>query len=112
VTDLKKIVINSRRYVGSKFVKNQFGDDTDDLKARSPKYHAEKVKIPMLFIHGEDDRVVDVEQSRMMVEELEDLDKVVDYLELESGDHYLSIQRNRHAAFKGMETFLKKHLAQ
>jgi dipeptidyl aminopeptidase/acylaminoacyl peptidase len=51
-----------------------------------------------------------VEQSRMMVDELQDLDKPVEYIELENGDHYLSIQRNRHTAFKAMETFLKTHL--
>ena len=45
-----------------------------------------------------------------MVDELQDLDKTVEYIELENGDHYLSNKRNRHAAFKVMETFLKIHL--
>ena len=110
VTNLKRLVYRSRRYTNSKFVKNQIGDDSDDLEARSPFYQAKKVKIPMLFLHGEDDRVVDVEQSRMMVDELQDLDKPVEYIEFENGDHYLSIQSNRHAAFKAMDVFLKKHL--
>ena len=112
VTNLKQLVTRSRRYTNNKFVKNQIGDDSDDLKARSPYYQAQKVKIPMLFLHGEDDRVVDVEQSRMMVEELQDLDKLVEYSEFENGDHYLSIQRNRHAAFKAMDAFLNKHLGE
>jgi dipeptidyl aminopeptidase/acylaminoacyl peptidase len=110
VTNLKKLVSRSRGYTNSKFVKNQIGDDSDDLEARSPYYQAENVKIPMLFLHGADDRVVNVEQSRMMVDELQDLDKPVEYIELENGDHYLSIQRNRHTTFKAMETFLKTHL--
>jgi dipeptidyl aminopeptidase/acylaminoacyl peptidase len=110
VTNLKRLVYRSRGYTNSKFVKNQIGDDSDDLEARSPFYQAKKVKIPMLFLHGGDDRVVDVEQSRMMVDELQDLDKPVEYIEFENGDHYLSIQRNRHAAFKAMDVFLKKHL--
>ena len=112
VTNLKQLVIRSRKYTNNKFVKNQMGDDSNDLKARSPYYQAQKVKIPMLFLHGEDDRVVDVEQSRMMVEELQDLDKWVKYVEFENGDHYLSIQRNRHAAFKAMDAFLNKHLGE
>jgi dipeptidyl aminopeptidase/acylaminoacyl peptidase len=112
VTNLKKLVINSRKYTNNKFVKNQIGDDMDDLEARSPYYQAKKVKIPMLFFHGEDDRIVDVEQSRMMVDELKDLDKPVEYIELENGDHYLSIQRNRHVAFKAMGVFLKTHLGE
>ena len=64
----------------------------------------------MLFLHGEDDRVVDVEQSRMMVKALQHLDKPVEYIEFENGDHYLSIQRNRHTAFRTIDIFLKKHL--
>jgi dipeptidyl aminopeptidase/acylaminoacyl peptidase len=112
VTNLKKLVINSRKYTNNKFVKNQIGDDMADLEARSPYYQAKKVKIPILFLHGEDDRIVDVEQSRMMVDELKNLDKPVEYIELEMGDHYLSIQRNRHVAFKAMGLFLKTHLGE
>jgi dienelactone hydrolase len=110
VTDLKRLVRESRRYVNSKFVKKQIGDDSEDLEARSPYYHVEKIKIPMLLLHGSDDRVVDVEQSRGFAEELEDLDEDVEYIELENGDHYLSIQANRHTAFKAMDRFLKQHL--
>lgn len=47
-----------------------------------------------------------------MVDELQDLDKPVEYIEFENGDHYLSIQRNRHAAFKAMDRFLKAHLGE
>jgi dipeptidyl aminopeptidase/acylaminoacyl peptidase len=41
---------------------------------------------------------------------LRDLGKPVRYVELENGDHFLSIQRNRHLAFVEMEAFLQKHL--
>ncbi|MFT2092883.1 alpha/beta hydrolase family protein [Paraglaciecola sp. 2405UD69-4] len=110
VTDLKELVSTSRRYLNSNFAKKQLGSDSEDLKARSPAYHANKVKIPMLFIHGEDDVVVAVEQSKTMVNALQSLDKEVEFIELENGDHYLSIQRNRHTTFKAMDAFLKKHL--
>lgn len=110
VTDLQKLVRDSYDFTNTKFVQKQIGTNRSDLKARSPYYHAEKIKIPMLFIHGEEDLVVDVEQSRIMVEELQDYDKSVEYIELENGDHHLSLQRNRHIAFNAMDTFLKKHL--
>lgn len=112
VTNLKELVKTSRRYVNSKFVKKQIGSDSDDLEARSPYFQSEKVQIPLLFIHGEADRTVDVEQSRIMVDKLKNLDKQVEYLELENGDHHLSIQRNRHKAFRAIEAFLKKHLVE
>ena len=110
VSSLKELVSESRHYTNNTFVKNQIGDKSRDLKARSPYYQAEKVTIPMLFLHGEKDRVVDVKQSRMMVKKLRKLNKDVDYIELEDGDHYLSLQKNRHATFKAMDAFLKKHL--
>lgn len=110
VSNLKKLVQDSRKYTNTKFVKNQIGDDYDDLENRSPYYQVNNIKTPILIVHGEDDRVVNVNQSQMMVEELEDEDKLVEYLELENGDHYLSIQQNRHAFFKAMDVFLQKHL--
>lgn len=110
VTDLRQLVVRSRRYVNTKFVKKQIGSDTDDLKARSPYHNAEKIKIPMLIVHGEDDRIVDVSHSEKLAEELADLKRPVEFIELENGDHYLSIQRNRHQFFAAMDVFLKRHL--
>ncbi|TDF34770.1 S9 family peptidase [Alteromonadaceae bacterium M269] len=110
ISNLRQLVGESRNYINSKFVENQIGDKTKDLKARSPYYHAEKIVTPLLLIHGEQDRVVDVKQSRMMAKKLKSLDKPVTYIELEDGDHYLSIQRNRDTTFSEMDSFLKKHL--
>ena len=110
VMDLEDLVSKSRNFINKKFVRKQLGEDDDDLEARSPYYQAKKIKIPILLLHGEKDRVVDVRQSRAMANELKDLDKDVTYVELENGDHYLSIQRNRHRVFQEMEAFLKKHL--
>lgn len=111
VMDLEMLVRKSRHFINKKFVKKQFGEDDDDLEARSPYYQAEKIQIPILLLHGEDDRVVDVKQSREMFNELEDLGREVRYVELEYGDHHLSIQRNRHKVFNEMDLFLKKHLS-
>lgn len=110
VSNLKSLVIKGRKYISSSFIKNQIGDDYDDLEARSPYYQAEHVNTPMLIVHGEDDRVVDVSQSRDFAYELEDEGKRVTYIELESGDHYLSIQRNRHRFFTEVQAFLSLHL--
>ncbi|XOV81184.1 MAG: alpha/beta hydrolase family protein [Aestuariibacter sp.] len=110
VLDLKMMVSKSRHFTNKKFVKHQYGDDYEDLKNRSPYYHTDKIATPVLLLHGEDDRIVDVEHSREMYDELQDEGKKVKYVELENGDHYLSIQRNRHIVFKEMEAFLAKYL--
>ena len=110
VSSLKHIVIHARRFVNSDLVKDQIGDDFDDLESRSPYYNAEGIKTPILLVHGEEDRIVRPLQSRYMADELEDLDKTFKYVELESGDHYLSIQGNRHRFFAEMDAFLDKYL--
>ncbi len=110
VSDLKTLVRGSRRFLNTKFVKNQIGEDSNDLEARSPYYQVEKVKMPLLLIHGDEDRIVNVRQSRMLASELEDHNKAFEYIELEDGDHYLSIQQNRHKTFEVMANFLQKHI--
>ena len=110
VSSLKHIVIHARSFVNSDLVKDQIGDDFDDLESRSPYYNAEGIKTPILLVHGEEDRIVRPLQSRYMADELEDLDKTFKYVELESGDHYLSIQGNRHRFFAEMDAFLDKYL--
>lgn len=110
VSDLRRLVSDSKDYVGHKFVENEVGSKRSDLQARSPYYGVDKIQIPVLLLHGEDDRRVDVMQSRIMAKEMQAKNKQVKYVELENGDHYLSIQRNRHALFENMQEFLREHL--
>ncbi|XOV81185.1 MAG: alpha/beta hydrolase family protein [Aestuariibacter sp.] len=110
VMDLERVVSESRNYTNNEYVKNQIGDDFSDLAKRSPYQNVAKIKMPMLLIHGEIDRVVDVEHSRSMYSEMESEDKEVRYIELENENHYLTVQRNRHIVFKEMEAFLAKYL--
>ena len=110
VMDLKRLVQHYRKFINSRLVKDQIGDDYDDLEQRSPYYRINEIKAPMLLIHGESDRVVDVSQSQEMFYEMEDENKPVEYVELESGTHYLTIQRNRNKLFETMTRFLREHL--
>ena len=111
VADLKQLVRNSRHFLNKEFVKNQIGDDYDDLEQRSPVYHADEIKTPILLIHGDEDRAVPVAHSRDMAEELKDAgNRHFRYVELPAGDHYLSLQNNRHQFFNEMDTFLSRHL--
>ena len=110
VSDLEYIIRLSRRFTNSKVVKKQIGDDSDKLEQQSPVNFAEKVNIPVLLIHGDKDRVVNVKHSRMMYEELQDEDKDVQYVELKNGNHYLEIEENRIKTLATFEKFLAKHL--
>ena len=111
VANLKALVSSSKRTVAYNYIKNQLGSDSTDLKARSPYYAADAITTPLLLVHGDEDRSVPVSQSRDMAEELEDSGHDdFRYVELESGDHYLSIQKNRHRFFSEMDQFLATYL--
>ncbi|MFQ3251603.1 MAG: dipeptidyl aminopeptidase/acylaminoacyl peptidase [Glaciecola sp.] len=111
VTHLPKLAYRESQFLGGSLVaENQIGDDSSDMKARSPYYNAEKVKTPTLLVHGYEDRVVHVEQSRVYAEELEDLGKPVKYVELETGDHYLTTGPDRQRFFDELDAFLATYL--
>ncbi|MER2493286.1 alpha/beta hydrolase family protein [Catenovulum sediminis] len=108
VTDVEYLVKSTRRFTNHDIVKKQVGDDYDKLWEHSPLKHAKKIKIPVLLIHGEKDRVVRAHHSEEMYDELQDEDKDVQYIELEDGDHYLSNAEHRLTTFKAIERFLQK----
>jgi dipeptidyl aminopeptidase/acylaminoacyl peptidase len=110
VSDLVELRNRSRGFLNSEQVEAQIGHDSDRLREASPIRHAEAITQPVLLIHGKTDRVVEVGQSQAMYAELTKLDKPAKYVELESGDHYLSNYFDRVAAFKAMDEFLKQNL--
>jgi dipeptidyl aminopeptidase/acylaminoacyl peptidase len=68
------------------------GDGPGDrsLDARSPARLADKADAPILLIHGRDDTVVPIEQSRSMATALRRAGKPVEIIELNGEDHWLS----------------------
>tara|TARA_R110002124_G_scaffold19440_14_gene78030 strand:- start:17943 stop:19886 length:1944 start_codon:yes stop_codon:yes gene_type:complete len=110
VSDLLQQRNKSRHYVNKEVAFDQYGRDNKQLQANSPIKLVEKITIPILLVHGENDRIVDVEQSRDMAEELQDHDKLFEYIELEDGTHYLDNQQHRTVLFKAMDRFLAQYL--
>lgn len=110
VSDLLEQRNKYRNYVNTVVAFDQFGRDSKQLKQTSPINHVEKITIPLLLVHGDEDRVVDVEHSREMAEELEDHNKKFEYIELENGTHYLDKQQHRTQLFQAMDSFLAKSL--
>ena len=50
--------------------RKSMGSDMDHLRKVSPLRHADQVRIPILLLHGIDDSVVPIEQSRSMNKKL------------------------------------------
>ena len=81
VSDLNRIGANIN---GSRFGRILQGPT---VKGISPLEHVAKVNVPILIVHGDIDRRVPVEHSRLFVEELKKLNKDYKYVELEGADH-------------------------
>ena len=110
ISDIEELVKDSRGFTNHKIVKKQIGDDYDKLWDYSPLKHAQKITIPVMLIHGSDDTRVWPKQSEMMFDKLKGLDKKVEYIELDGGDHHLSNTEHRLITFKAMEKFLQQQL--
>ena len=110
VSDLNLLLIKARKFHNYDIVEKQIGSDTSKRKNRSPINHVKDIRIPMMLIHGEKDLVVSVDQSRKMVKALQKYDKQVEYIELENGNHNMSIESNRLKVLVHFERFLSKHI--
>jgi dipeptidyl aminopeptidase/acylaminoacyl peptidase len=75
----------------------------------SPVAHLDKVNVPILLIHGRDDTTVPIEQSRIMADALKAAGKPVEFITLDSTDHWLSKGETRQAMLKAVVAFLEKN---
>jgi dipeptidyl aminopeptidase/acylaminoacyl peptidase len=82
------------------------------LRAASPAAHADAVTAPVLLIHGRDDSVVPIAQSRKMERALREAGKAVEFVELDGEDHWLSVEATRIATLRALDGFLLEHLRQ
>ena len=91
------------RFIGSKTA-------SDPVLARySPVARAAEADIPVLLIHGRDDTVVPISQSRRMAEALRTAGKPVDLIELPGEDHWLSTGETRLQMLQATVAFLDKN---
>lgn len=77
------------------------------LDALSPAFLAASVDSPLLLIHGRDDTVVPIEQSRVMAEALRRAGKPVQFVELPGEDHWLSRSATRRQMLAETVRFLE-----
>jgi dipeptidyl aminopeptidase/acylaminoacyl peptidase len=82
---------------------------TPDLDAISPVKLADRVDIPVLLIHGQDDTIVPYEHSQIMADALKKAGKSVDLVALEGEDHWLSRGATRLKMLTEAVAFVEKH---
>lgn len=79
------------------------------LDALSPAKLGARADAPILLIHGKDDTVVLIEQSRAMERALKAAGKPVEFVLLDGEDHWLSGEATRIAALRASVDFVMKH---
>lgn len=85
-------------------------DHRDFLEKISPIHHVDKIKCPMLVIHGANDPRVPVGEAEQIVAALRKRGVPVEYLRYEDEGHGLAKLKNRLHAYPKMVDFLDKHL--
>jgi dipeptidyl aminopeptidase/acylaminoacyl peptidase len=91
----------------------EYGDpekDRDLLERISPINHVDRIKAPLLVIHGANDPRVPVGEAEQIVAALRNRNVPVQYLRYEDEGHGLSKLANRLDAYAKMADFLDQHM--
>jgi acetyl esterase/lipase len=84
--------------------------DKQKLRETSPVHLADKIRIPVLLIHGTDDFVVPISQSRDMKKALDRAGKPTELIEFEKEGHSFLMAHNEIRMLSSIDKFLGKHL--
>ena len=91
----------------------QVGDPEKDielLKAASPVFHVDQIKVPLFVAQGAKDPRVNIAESNQIVDALRKRGVTVQYLVKENEGHGFHNEENRFDFYRAMEKFLKEHL--
>ena len=94
------------RRIGSRFA------DKDYIEEVSPYRNASNVSAPVLLMHGDQDVVVPIGQSRIMKNALEKAGKDVTFTVLKDEDHWLSRSATRTQMLQESIEFIDRHIGQ
>jgi dipeptidyl aminopeptidase/acylaminoacyl peptidase len=89
--------------------RGQWAKMTPDFAAVSPINAVDKIKTPLLLIHGRKDVTVDHKQSVIMNSAMTKAGKTVEFVSLPLADHYFTREADRTTLLTSIETFLAKH---
>lgn len=117
VFDLRRMLRFERRMadgddsIATNYWAEHIGDLSDEaLDAVSPAKTADRIRVPVLLVHGLDDTVVPADQSRQMESALQRINRPVTLVELRGVDHWLTDAPSRVQWLEQLEGFLAQHL--
>lgn len=117
VSDLPEMISKTKSQNKSyspivKYWQRLIGDSETEkqkLKSISPVNFAENFRAPVLLVHGKDDLVVSIRQSKSMLSALKKAGKNVKMVTLKGEDHWLSNSETRLELLESVDKFLQKH---
>ena len=94
------------RYVGNP----NKPEDRRKMKSKSPLFHVDRIKRPLLIVQGENDPRVKRQESDQIVAALNKAGKTVEYILFEDEGHSIRNWQNRLIFYRRLEDFFAEHL--
>ncbi|MCK6404093.1 MAG: prolyl oligopeptidase family serine peptidase [Sphaerotilus natans subsp. sulfidivorans] len=114
VFDLPEIILHTSRFLGGQAAAERligrYWGDREVLRQASPLRQAERIRKPVLLVHGSDDLVVPASQSRDMAEALRAAGGRVQHVEQSGVGHRWVAGRPMRQFLALQEAFLAEHL--
>jgi len=95
---------------GDELISELLGTDEELLRKDSPINHIEKLKAPVLLVHGKKDKRAHISQFYAMKKALKKAGHSTEVLLAKNEGHGFYSEKNREKLFKTLEKFFKKHL--
>ncbi|WP_380783455.1 alpha/beta hydrolase family protein [Sphingomonas sp. R86520] len=109
VSDLQAMQNYDGKFLYGKTRSDWLKKQAPDYRSVSPRFGAETFSIPILLLHGKEDKRVPVKQSRMIAAALKQAGKPYEYIEQPLGDHHFTRGEDRLEFLKAMGAFLAKY---
>lgn len=118
VSDLNEMLATERKEHGGNastvaYWELLIGDpkkDKEAIQAVSPSTLAANFKVPVLLIHGSDDKVVPIRQSELMHDALRNAKKTVRFMRIPGDDHNLVDNNSRRQMLTALKDFLAENI--
>ncbi|MFC4290841.1 alpha/beta hydrolase family protein [Sphingorhabdus arenilitoris] len=109
VSAVRREVNDFGNSVRERLYRDQWREMAADFNAISPINGVDRIKAPLLLIHGKKDVTVDHIQSEKMHKAMEKAGKNVEFVSIPLADHYFTREEDRKTLLSSMASFLAKH---
>ncbi|MCP4323802.1 MAG: S9 family peptidase [Alteromonadales bacterium] len=98
------------RRSGLSYLKKVIGTDEQELKSMSPVHYVDKIKVPLLLAHGEDDERAPYEHAESLRKALDEIEGYYEWFVVDKEGHGFYNPENQKAYMKKVVEFLNKNL--